>query len=62
MREIVFLSRYGLFYLGTNGLYICVSFWPLNHEPRDIPQAETKITLVKGQLISKCFFEKIVWT
>ena len=28
-------------------LYICVSFWFLAHESRDLSQAETKITLVK---------------
>ena len=29
-------------------LCICVSFWLLAHEPRDLSQAETRITLVKS--------------
>ena len=36
--------------------YICVSFWLLDHESRDLSQAETKLVVVKGQLISKCLF------
>ena len=37
-------------------LYICVSFWLLVHESRDLSQAETKNTLVKGfSFLYQCF-------
>ena len=50
-----FTSKYGipnniecLLYKVTKLLYICVSFWLLAHESRDLPQAETKIILFKS--------------
>ena len=49
-----FTSKYGipnniecLLYKVTKLLYICVSFWLLAHESRDLPQAETKVILYK---------------
>ena len=29
-------------------IYICISFWLLAHDSRDLSQAETKITRVKS--------------
>ena len=34
-------------------LYICVSFWLLAHESRDLSEAEKKITLVKSRTNSQ---------
>jgi len=34
--------------------------WPQHSWPQQ-PQTE-KVSAIKGQLISKCLFEKIVWT
>ena len=41
----VFKAR---FVINNQVIYICVSFWLLAHESRDLSQAETKITLVKS--------------
>ena len=52
-------------------LYICVSFWLLAHESRDLSQAETKMLFLKAEqshkmtifsLTMKIFFTGLVKT
>ena len=47
-------------------LYICVSFWLLAHESRDLSQVETKMLFLKAEqshkMTMKIFFTGLVKT
>ena len=55
---IIGCTHYIVFLENTWVLYICVSFWLLAHESRDVSQAETKIAEQFHKMITTYFHSK----